>query len=302
MTMLVLAAFCLTVLPAPALAARMEQTPLDQVLVSEQILYGAEQTGSLLERTARLEKDLFGLPGKEALMAKLNRIYFYVREGSVTEPSLVFKLNSLEWSLTQSVTKGAVKDRLEGLEKTVSGIVGSGSIEARVSRLMAITFSGSKLKAGQAVFTQDSLIKIKLVTPLDSRKNKAGDPVEFVVAEDVFASGLLLISKGAVGRGKVSKVDRSGFLGRDARIEVLFENVEAMDMTPVATLLGDKAKKETESSTVAAGAGFAGLVLLGPIGVVGAVFVHGKNVTVPAGTLLYIQAQKDVELIGLVVK
>lgn len=302
MTILVLMVFSFTSMPTFAFAARLEQTPLERITVSEQLVYGMEQTGSLVERTTKMEKELFGLPGREALMAKVERIYAYVRESSATEPSLVYKMNALEWSLTQSVAKGPVKTRLESLEKTVAGIVGQGSIDSRVSRLMTITFSGSKLKLGQASLVKDTLIKIKTVTPLDSKKNKTGDVMEFEVAEDVYAAGMLIIAKGAVGRGKLAKVDQAQNFGRDAKMEVSFETVEALDMTPVSTILGEKAKKETESTALAAGAGMAGMILLGPIGVVGAAFVHGKNITIPPGTQLYIQTQNDVELVGMVAK
>ncbi len=301
-SILALSAFCLTWLPSPAWAARAEQTPLERIAAAEQSVYGAEQEGSLLERTNKLEKDLFGLPGREALMAKVERIYVYVCETSADQPSLVYKLNALEWSLTQSVNKGAVKQRLESLEKTVAGIVASGASDARVARLMTITFSGAKLQTGQASLAKDTLIKIKTVTPLDSKKNKTGESIDFEVAEDVYASGMLIIAKGAAGRGKLTKVDQAQNFGRDAKMEVSFETVQALDMTPVATMLGEKAKKETESMAFAAGAGVAGMILLGPIGVVGAAFVHGKNLTIPAGTLLYIQTQNDVELVGMVAK
>lgn len=301
-SILALSAFSLTLLPSPVWALRAEQTPMERIAIAEQIVYGAEQAGSLVERTSKLEKDLFGLPGREALMAKVDRIYIYVRESSVNEPSLVYKLNALEWSLTQSVSKGSLQYRLESLEKTVAGVVGKGPLDARISRLMTITFSGAKLQTGQATLVKDSLIKIKTVTPLDSKKNRTGEPVEFVVAEDVYSAGLLVIAKGAVGRGKLSKVDPAQNFGRDAKIEIAFETVEALDMTLVATMLGEKAKKETESMAIAAGAGVAGMILLGPIGVVGAAFVHGKNITIPEGTLLYIQSQNDVELIGMAAK
>lgn len=302
MSLLLVLTLCFTSLSVPAFASRPEQTPLEKMTVTEQILYGMEQTGSLVERTNKLEKDLFGLPGREALMAKVERIYNYVRETSATDPSLVYKLNALEWSLTQSVAKGPVKDRLENLEKTVAGMVGQGSIDSRVTRLMTITFSGSRLQTGTAVLAKDTLIKIKTITPLDSKKNKTGESVDFEVAEDVYASGMLLIAKGAIGRGKLTKVEQAQNFGRDAKMEVNFESVEALDMTRVSTFLGEKAKKETESMALAAGAGMAGLILLGPIGVVGAAFVHGKNITVPAGTLLFIQTQSDIELVGMVAK
>ena len=294
--------FALTMSPLTVMAARAEQTPIEKITVAEQLVFGMEQTGSLVERTNKMEKELFGLPGREALMAKVERIYNYVRETTPTEPSLVYKMSALEWSLTQYVSKGAVKNRLEALEKTVAGTVGNGSIESRITRLMMITFSGAKLQASLVALPKDTLVKIKTVTPLDSKRNKTGDPVEFAVAEDVYTAGVLVIAKGAVGRGKLAKVDQAQNFGRDAKMEINFETVEALDMTQVLTILGEKAKKETESMAFAAGAGVAGMILLGPIGVVGAAFVHGKNITIPEGTMLYIQTQNDVELVGMVAK
>ena len=301
-TVFLIAAFCVTMIPAPALAAQLEQTPLEKVGAVEKILYGSEQEGSLVERTTKLERDLYGLPGKEALMAKVDRIYTYVRDSSGNNPSLIFKLGALEWSLTQAVGKGPLKPRLESLERTVSGVMGTGAIDSRIARLMTITFSNSRLQTGMVTLPKDSLIKIKLVTPLDSKKNKTGDVVDFEVAEDLYAGGMLVLPKGAAGAGKLTKVEQAQNFGRDAKLEVNFEKVTALDWTVVPTLLGEKAKKETESVATAAGAGFAGMILLGPIGVVGAAFVHGKNITVPAGTTLFIQTQADTELIGLIAK
>ena len=294
--------FALTMSPLTVMAARAEQTPIEKITVAEQLVFGMEQTGSLVERTNKLEKELFGLPGREALMAKVERIYNYVRETNPSEPSLVYKMSALEWSLTQYVSKGAVKNRLEALEKTVAGTVGNGSIDSRITRLMTITFSGAKLQASLVALPKDTLVKIKTVTPLDSKRNKTGDPVEFAVAEDVYTAGVLVIAKGAVGRGKLAKVDQAQNFGRDAKMEINFETVEALDMTQVLTILGEKAKKETESMAFAAGAGVAGMFLLGPIGVVGSAFVHGKNIKVPAGTILYIQTQSDNDCIGIAIR
>ena len=302
LTLFLIAAFCVTMLPAPALAAQLEQTPLEKIGAVEKILYGSEQEGSLVERTSKLERDLFGLPGKEALMSKVERIYGYVRDSSASTPSLIFKMGALEWSLTQLVGKGPLKPRLDSLERTVSGVVGAGSIDSRVSRLMTITFANARLQTGLVTLPKDSLVKIKLVTQLDSKKNKTGDAVEFEVAEDMYAGGMMVLPKGAPGIGKLMKVEQAQNFGRDAKLEVNFEKVTALDLTLVPTVLGEKAKKETESTATAAGAGFAGMILLGPIGVVGAAFVHGKNITVPAGTTLFIQTQADAELTGLIAK
>ena len=50
---------------------------------------------------------------------------------------------------------------------------------------------------------------------------------------------------------------------------------------------------------MAAGASLAGMLLLGPIGIIGGVFVKGKNIDLPAGTELYIQTEKDESLYGV---
>ena len=302
LTVFLLAAFCVTLLPQPALAARLDQTPLEKTATVEKMLFGVEQEGSMIERTNKLERELFGLPGKEALMAKVERIYVYVRESSSTTPSLALKIGALEWSLTQAASKGPLKNRLEALERTVSGVVGTGAIDARVTRLMTITFSGARLQIGQVTLSKDTLIKIKTVTPLDSKINKTGDNVDFEVADDVYASGELVVTKGAKGTGRLTKVEAAQNFGRDGKMEVAFESVESLDLTLIPTVLGDKAKEETKSLAKAAGAGVVGIILLGPIGVVGAAFVQGKNITVQPGTQLYIQTQNDVELFGMTAK
>ena len=63
--------------------------------------------------------------------------------------------------------------------------------------------------------------------------------------------------------------------------------------------LGEESKKKMESMAMAAGASLAGMLVLGPIGVIGGAFIHGKNIDLPAGTELYIQTSEDVTLYGL---
>jgi len=75
--------------------------------------------------------------------------------------------------------------------------------------------------------------------------------------------------------------------------------MEAMDGTAVETVMGEKAKEETKSMAKAAGASVAGMVLLGPIGIVGGAFVHGQDITIAPGTILFIQTKADTSVYGL---
>ena len=60
-----------------------------------------------------------------------------------------------------------------------------------------------------------------------------------------------------------------------------------------------KAKAENKSLVSAAGASVAGMLILGPVGIVGGAFVHGKEVNIPVGTEVYIQIKEQAALTGI---
>lgn len=279
-----------------------EMTVLEKTAAAEKIVYGVEQTGSLIERTDKIEKDLFGEQTKAALTAKLDIIYNYLTENSQAAPSFQSKINAVEWTLTHNVTAQPAKNKIENLELTLFGNSGVGVFDDRVAKLTKIAYPNGIVSVSNTTLYQDTLIKIKIISELDSRKNRKGDIVIYQAAEDVYSAGLLVIPKGMQGTGQIAKVQQSRNFGRDAVLEVSFDNISAFDGSIVATELGDKAKEETKSLAKAAGASVAGMALLGPIGVVGGAFIHGSDITIPTGTEMYIQVKADTSMYGLQVK
>jgi hypothetical protein len=63
--------------------------------------------------------------------------------------------------------------------------------------------------------------------------------------------------------------------------------------------VGEESKQEMKNLAMAAGASVAGMLLLGPIGIIGGAFVKGKNIDLPEGTELYIQTQNEESLYGV---
>ena len=216
-----------------------EHASIDKILVVEVALYGNEQPGAMIERTLRLERELFGLPGKEALLLKIERIYSYVKESTAAQPSLIYKINVLQWTLLKVNSNEPIKNRLETLEKTVAGTISSGPVDSRVDRLIGLTLPKRKLELISTTFSKDTLIKIKTVTPLSTKTNKVGDPVEFEAVDDIFISGALIIPKGAEGSGKIVKIGEAQNFGRDGKLEVNFEQIQAIDMTAIPTYIGE---------------------------------------------------------------
>lgn len=280
-------------------AAGADMTMLDKTGAVEQALYGAVQTGSLVDRIEKIEKDLFGTVSKVALVNKVDKAYTYTIENSVAAPSLLVKMNGVEWTLTRSVTAQAIQSRLENVERTITGNAETGSIDARMNKLLKMAFTGGNIELDSTSLEKDSLVKIKLVTPLGTKQSRVGDIVEFRAAADMFAGGILIIPQGARGEGKVTKVEPARNFGRDAKLEVSFESIQIIDGTSIPTVLGDKAKKETQSMATAAGASVAGMIILGPVGVIGGAFVNGKDVNIPAGTELYIQTKNETQTLGM---
>ena len=180
----------------------VEMTVLDKTTVLEKVLYGTEQTGSLVERVGKMEKELYGAESKEALVDKVDKMYRYVKEPSADAPSFLTKLSAVEWTLTHNVTTQPAKARLDNLERVMLGNSGSGSFNDRLNKLMKLAFPNGQIEVAGIMVSKDSLVKINIVTPLDTRTSRAGDSVEFQVAEDVYVGGILVLGRVPMGLAK----------------------------------------------------------------------------------------------------
>ena len=151
----------------------------------------------------------------------------------------------------------------------------------------------------QVSVPKNTLIKVALVDPVNTKNLKKGDAIRYKVAADVIVDGKLIFAKGEPGDGVVTKVKQARNFGRNAQLEIDYKQTKAIDGTYVTTFMGEEAKQEIKNMAMAAGASVAGMVLLGPIGVIGGAFVNGKNIDLPAGTEFYIQTKDAVNLFGV---
>ena len=279
-----------------------ELTVVDKTAYVEKVIYGTEQTGSLLERINKLEKEVYGTEAQDALITKADRLYTYTKENSSKASSLIMRVNTIEWTLTHNQTSDSIKARLDATEKLLNGVPVPGSIDSRVGKLSKLAFGNNETVQESVECAKDTLVKIKLTNAIDTKSTRVGDVVHFQVAEDVYINDLLIVAKGAPGKGKVTKVEQAKNFGRDAKLEIDFESIQALDGTTVGMFLGKKAEEETKSLGKAAGATFVGLVVLGPVGIVGGAFVQGEEAKIPAGALMFIQTKDAVNLYGVKVK
>lgn len=279
--------------------ASAETTVIDKMAAVEKTLYGNDQTGALLERISKLENALYGTAMNGAMMTRVDNLYNLTFDDTAGNPSVLTKVNGIEWAVNHSVTSLPVKTRVENLETLIEGSPKTGAYNDRINKLAKLAFPDGTVALADKVVSADTLLKIKLTTPLDSKTARVGDIVTYQVAEDVLLDGVLVFSKGSEGTGKITKVSQAQNFGRDAKLEIDFAETKAIDGSTVDTFLGDKAKKETESMAVAAGASVAGIAILGPIGIVGGAFVKGKSITIPEGAEIYIQTKVETIVHGI---
>lgn len=285
-----------------AFAVGQEMTLLDKVSTIEKFFYGTEQTGALVERVNKLDKDVYGQESQDSLTSKVDTLYSNVKGNSTDTSSFLLRLNGVEWSLHHNVTSAPAKNRLENIERALFGNVSEGAFESRLEKLLNVSYSGGVINTGNVSLPVDMLIKIKMLTPVGSKSSRTGDVFSYQAAQDVFLNGVLVVPQGAQGTGRVLKVEEAKNFGRDGELQLNFELLEAVDGSVIPTLLGDKAKEENKSLATAAGASLAGMVILGPVGIVGGAFVHGKDINIPAGTEFYIQSRNATEVLGLQTK
>ena len=73
---------------------------------------------------------------------------------------------------------------------------------------------------------QGTLLKVRTSEPLDSKMAKDGAPVQYTVATDVYAGGVLAIPRGATIHGRVVDVKKAGALGGRPELGLQLDSLE----------------------------------------------------------------------------
>ncbi|HVS86613.1 MAG TPA: hypothetical protein VHF01_00175 [Candidatus Acidoferrum sp.] len=133
---------------------------------------------------------------------------------------------------------------------------------------------------------EGTLVPLKFVAALSSKTANEGDPVEFLLDDDLKVGDSIVVSKGAHAVATVSNAKKAGMMGRPGELSVQIQYL--VSGSSHVRVRGTKGR-QGDSKT---GATVALAVLFGPIGLI----KHGKNVEIPAGTPLTAYVDQDVWL------
>ncbi len=132
---------------------------------------------------------------------------------------------------------------------------------------------------------------------LNSKTAKVGESVALHVRDNVNVNGHTVIAAGTKVTATISEVDKRKRYGINAKMRIVLNPVRStygrrIDLEPSSKGHYVGGKKSGE----AAGATIGGAILLGPVGLVGGFFVHGKPVNIKVGDPLVTEVSTTVTL------
>lgn len=284
-------------------AGAADYTILEKAEKVETTVYGAPQSGSLNTRIDALDRTLNGqelLTG--SIQNQTDALYTDVYGNSGSDLSLLAAVNMMQWQSSGKITDAPLLDRVAALEEGINGKAATGSLIGRVRSLRTAMLGNTAFTSQDVVIPAGTIVTMKNLDPLDSETLQKGDIVRFSVAEDVMVGNVIAIPRGMEADGTATTVRKAGRFGRDGKIEITYSTVRAADGTPVPLTVGEKTKEQYKRTAGAVGASAAGAIILGPVGLVGGLFVKGNDVNIPAGTTMYAEVKMATEVIGFIEK
>ncbi len=160
---------------------------------------------------------------------------------------------------------------------------------AGLSAIDAQSAGTSSASGEKVVLKEGSDVKLKFAQELSSKTAAEGDPVNFVLAEDLTVGNVIVARAGAKAVGTVTNAKKAGMMGKGGELNVRLEHLKVGDTK--VRLRGSKGK-EGDSKT---GTAVALTVLFGPIGLI----KHGKEIIVKEGAPLAAYVEDDASLVPL---
>ncbi|MGC9372873.1 MAG: hypothetical protein ACP5DY_06090 [Thermovirgaceae bacterium] len=299
------ALFLAAILVCTPLSALAEEAATPSVVSQENIemaLYGRSMSGGLVERLVRVEKDLFGreLPG--SLTERLNGLENFIVAGSPGQPSMVFKLGVCEWAIGHEVyMQKPVNARIAELERILQGAAAEEKpLAMRLENIVSLLFP-DQIAWAEINLPANVVFKVSFLDTIAPATAKKGDPVLLKLEENLIIEGHLVAPTGSLVHARVDSVKQPKSFGRPSEITFAFDHMEPLGPEEVLVFLGDASVTKAESDkTVAAaiGTSIVGLAALGPVGLVGGLFVRGEAKDIPAGTPIYLETAESANVHG----
>ncbi len=266
----------------------------------EQLVYGGERTGGLIDRLNAVERDMFGreLPG--SIAERQTALLTFIEKGTEFQPSLLFKLGVAEWAVERRIDSlSSVVKRVDALEVQLEGTPQvERAVTMRLERVLGLLLS-DPVTTAEVELPAATIIRASLAHSLSPKTAKKGDPVDMVLHSDLLIGSNLVAPKGSRVSAVVTDVTKPRSFGRPGEVKVGVESLYSIGSQPIPLTFGEESQQAVEAESAqlaAAGTSVVGALLLGPVGLVGGFLVRGDLKELPAGSVVFSQTVDAVKV------
>lgn len=136
--------------------------------------------------------------------------------------------------------------------------------------------------ANTFVIPDGTPVKLRISRNLSSADAKTGETVDFEVLEDVKLNDILIIPRGGVALGTVTRAKPKGRMGKGGKLDITIDSVRLISGDKIA-LRAVKESKGNSHTGAMTGAIVASSILFFPAAPF-FLFMKGKDITIPKGT------------------
>jgi len=285
----------------PPVRAQDDSSNFQVMTRVEQLVYGGERTGGLIDRLNSVERDMFGreLPG--SIAERQTALLTFIEKGTEYQPSLLFKLGVAEWAVERRIDSLApVVRRVDALEVQLEGTPQvDRPVTMRLERVLGLLLS-EPVTIAEVELPAATIVRASLAHSLSPKTAKKGDPVDMVLHSDLVIKSNLIAPKGSRVTAVVTEVTKPRSFGRPAEVKVGVESLYTIGSQQIPLTFGEESKQAVEAESAqlaAAGTSVVGALLLGPVGLVGGFLIRGDLKELPAGSVVFSQTV-DAEKVG----
>ncbi|MGE5581444.1 MAG: hypothetical protein ACM3X9_02795 [Bacillota bacterium] len=272
------------------------KNPFEWLAELENSVAGHSEEGSLTERINNLEEMVTGKVRTDSIVERLTRLNTLLFVNQPYDVCLLNKTQALEWVLYKKGFTGSLQERLQRMEQLMFGAVYSGPINKRLEKLVNQVFPNGTINGKWISVPEGLVVKVRMVNELSSSRSKPGTSFRFEVVENVYSDDFILFPAGSGGSGVLKEVNPPANLGRDAKLTLDFAEIRALDGTSVKMFYGSKALEMDRSRRLAVSASAAGMLALGPGGILFGLAIKGQEKIIPAGAEFYLQVKEPARI------
>jgi hypothetical protein len=146
----------------------------------------------------------------------------------------------------------------------------------------------------ESVFVPKGLdVPLAFDQSVSSKTAHAGDTVQLHVTRDVMVNGNTIVRSGTRVKAVVTDVEHRKNFGVNAKLRLMFDPVKSVYGKHIDLEPRSKGKYTGSRTDHAAEISGGAALLLGPVGLVGGLFVVGKNITVKPGDPIMCEVSHD---------